>query len=98
MTIMNVKAVPILFLKAHVPAHPRRLPNGRVIQVRPYDNSRRKQAQRDDRPHEQQADRIGDATYRGIIDDLIGQGLLSVSDSSKPLAKSRPVLFVRAAA
>jgi hypothetical protein len=49
----------------------------------------------DDRPHEQQADRIGDATYRGIIDDLIGQGLLSVSDSSKPLAKSRPVLFVR---
>jgi hypothetical protein len=44
-----IKAVPILFLKAHIPAHTRRLPNGRVIQVRAYDNSRRKQPQRDDR-------------------------------------------------
>ncbi len=29
------------------------------------------------RPHEQQADRIGDYAYKGMVDDLIGQGLLN---------------------
>jgi hypothetical protein len=44
-----VKTVPILLTKAHHPATTRKLASGKVVNVRAYDNSRRKQPQRDDR-------------------------------------------------